>query len=99
MSEATITKKTKDSIHGITSNGFEFEIKKDVMDNAEFMEVLEEAAEDMPSYRKIGRMLLGDEQKKKMYDFFRTDDGRVPIDSVNTAFLEIIGATTDGKNS
>ena len=99
MSEATITKKTKDSIHGVTSNGFEFDVKKDVMDNAEFMEVLEEAADDMPSYRKIGRMLLGDEQKKKMYDFFRTEYGRVPLEPVDTAIIEIIGATTDGKNS
>lgn len=99
MSEATITKKTKDSIYGVTSNGFEFVVNKEVMNNAEFMEVLEDAADDTPSYRKIGRMLLGDEQKKKMYDFFRTDDGRVPLEAVNTAFLEIIGASVDGKNS
>lgn len=99
MSEATITKQTKDTIQGVTSNGFEFTINKKVMDDAEFMEVLENAADDTPSYGKIGRKLLGDEQKKKMYDFFRTDDGRVPLEAVNTAYLEIIGASVDGKNS
>lgn len=100
MAEATITKQTKDRVYGITSNGFEFEVKKDAVDNVEFVDLLEEMGEEeVPSYGKICKMLIGAEQKKKLYDFFRTDDGRVPIDPINTAVLEIMGATSAGKNS
>ena len=99
MAKATITSETKTCIKGVTSNGFEFSVDKDVMNDAEFMEILEDASDNTPSYRKIGVKLLGEEQKKKLYDHFRTKDGRVPLDAINTACLEIIEASTEGKNS
>lgn len=103
MAEATVIKKTKDSICGVTSTGFEFSVKKAAFEDVEFLDELEEAmdpqSEVMHSYGKLCTRLLGTDQKKELYDFFRDKEGRVPMQSINDAFVEILDSYDEGKNS
>lgn len=77
-------------IKGITDSGFEFEIDERQLDNMEFMEALADASEDGVSISKAIRLALGADQKKRMYDFVRTDDGRVPTTDALGLFTEIL---------
>lgn len=44
-------------------------------------------------------MLLGKEQKKKLYDYLRKEDGRVPIAEVGEAVADVMNAFGNaGKN-
>ncbi len=88
-------------VFGKTSNGFSFEIDPLVMDNMELVDVLAEMNDDNPlAVSKVCHMVLGDTQKKALYDFLRTSDNRVPVVEVVTAIKEIFLAIgSKGKNS
>jgi hypothetical protein len=42
--------------------------------------------------------MLGKDQKKKLYDHVRTDDGRVPVEKLSTEIQEIFEASNATKN-
>lgn len=70
-------------IEGKTKSGFTFELDENVMDNMELVDILAEANEESPfAVSKIAALILGTEQKKRLYDYHRTDDGRVPVKAV-----------------
>ena len=48
---------------------------------------------------KLCKMLLGEEQKKRLYDHLRSEDGRVPIEATTNAIQEIFNSPGDLKNS
>lgn len=87
-------------IHGKTVSGFEFQLNDNVLDNMELLELMVEVqngnpAALIPSFR----MILGDEQRKALYDHLRTEDGRVPVKAAAEAFAEIVNAAKNkGKN-
>ena len=87
-------------IKGITKSGFEFEIAENVMDNMELVDILADDDTDMV-YRvsKIARLVLGKEQKQRLYDHHREDDGRVPVEAVYEDISEIFQSFKQGKNS
>ena len=47
---------------------------------------------------KVLTLLLGPEQKKKMYDFVRTEDGIVSAQTVSEMIVEILATKKETKN-
>lgn len=87
-------------VKGKTESGFEFEIDETVADDMEFMEMLGEAMEDVFKFPKVIKQLLGEEQKKRLYDHLRSENGRVPIEKTSEAFTEIMNLAGESlKNS
>lgn len=83
------------------TNGFKMELDDNVMDNMELVDALAEAdGEDTLAVSKIARMILGKEKRKQLYDYLRTEDGRVPVEAVSNSIKEIFDSFGDkGKNS
>lgn len=85
---------------GKTTSGFEYYVNDKVFDNMELVDIIAEATEDNPMVaHRLVKMVLGDEQREKMYNHLRTEDGRVPIASVFQVIGEIFSAFNGGKNS
>lgn len=82
-----------------TATGFEFQLNENVLDNMELLELMVEVQKGSPAALiPAFRMVLGDEQRKALYDHLRTEDGRVPVKAVAEAFAEIVKAAQKGKN-
>lgn len=80
-------------------NGFECTINTDVLDDMEFVDLLADTEDDPLKIGRVALMLLGKEQKKNLYDHLRTEDGRVPVTSMNDAIEQIFNALgDDAKN-
>ena len=87
---------------GKLNNGFEFEIDENVLDDMELLDDMAEAEGDNPL--KISSVIvkvLGKEQRKRLYDSLRGENGKVSIEAATNAFTEIlkIAGGEDGKNS
>lgn len=87
-------------VKGVTKNGFCFEVDESRADDMEFLEVLAETQKNVLAFPKACSMLLGEEQKGRLYDQLRNEDGRVPISEVEEAFMEIMSSSGEQvKNS
>ncbi|MFQ8846579.1 MAG: hypothetical protein ACLR84_03955 [Clostridia bacterium] len=84
---------------GKTSTGFEFDIEDERLDDMELVDIMAEIDENPLLMPKLCKMLLGDEQKKRLYDHLRSEDGRVPIEATTNAIQEIFNSPGDLKNS
>lgn len=83
---------------GITESGFEYKLTEEALDNMELVDALSEL-EDNPLYiSKVVKLLLGDEQRKSLYDHVRAEDGRVPTSKIEKELSEIMLGTQDSKN-
>nr|WP_296440718.1 hypothetical protein [uncultured Acetatifactor sp.] len=80
-------------------SGLVLELDEKVMDNMELVDTLAEASEEDPlAVSKMVRLILGNE-KRKLYDSLRTEDGRVPVEAVSNALKEIFESFGEkGKN-
>lgn len=87
-------------IKGTTKSGFAYSIDEENVDQ-EFLDALSEAEDGDPlKVSKALRLLLGDEQRKKLYDYLRNDKGKVPIQDVMEEFYDILANDgTGAKNS
>lgn len=86
-------------ISGKTSTGFEFSIDEVSLDNMEFVDALAEASKDVIKYSDVVVLLLGKEQRTKLYDHVRTEEGRVPVEAVVNEINEIMETSAETKNS
>lgn len=81
-------------------NGFEYQIDEKTFDDMRFLDALAEADEGDPlATSRVCTMLLGKEQKQKLYDMIKSEDGRVPIaDAIECIkqLMESLGE--EGKN-
>ena len=84
---------------GKTSTGFEFDIEDERLDDMELVDIMAEIDENPLLMPKLCKMLLGDEQKKRLYDHLRSEDGRVPIEATTNAIQEIFNSPGVLKNS
>lgn len=84
---------------GKTSTGFEFDIEDERLDDMELVDIMAEIDENPLLMPKLCKMLLGEEQKKRLYDHLRSEDGRVPIEATTNAIQEIFNSLGDLKNS
>lgn len=84
---------------GKTSTGFEFDIEDERLDDMELVDIMAEIDENPLLMSRLCKMLLGEEQKKRLYDHLRSEDGRVPIEATTNAIQEIFNSPGDLKNS
>ena len=86
-------------IKGKIACGFEYEIEESVLDNMELIDAIAEADENHLGVSKVIRLLLGNDQRRALYDHLRTPEGNVPIGKVKDAIVEIFqGNGQQGKN-
>ena len=87
-------------IEGTTSTGFAFSISEEALNNMELLDAMAEMRDgDHLSMSKICLMLLGPEQRQRLYDHLRGESGNVPIDAVSRELMEIFNAKgAGGKN-
>lgn len=84
---------------GNTSTGFGYEIPEETLDNMELVDAIAELDENPLMVSQVTALLLGKEQRKKLYDHVRAEDGRVPSEALSKEVAEIfesIGA--ESKN-
>lgn len=87
-----------ETLKGKTKSGFEFEFDKENID-MELLDLLADLDDNPALVGKVLTRLLGKEQKKALYDSVRDDNGRVPIDKVTQALIDIFNSVQNGKNS
>ena len=85
-------------INGKTTSGFEYTINPAVLDDMELLDTIVEIDTNPLALSKVLKMVLGDEQRKALYDHLRTEDGRVPVMAVSAAISEIFNSSSQGKN-
>lgn len=85
---------------GKLKNGFKWDVDEKVLDDMELVDAVAESEENPAMVSKVVLKLLGKSQRDALYDYVRTDDGRVPVDDVTDCVMAIIEALGDpGKNS
>lgn len=86
---------------GKLDNGFEYEVDEKVLDDMEMLDALAEAqGEDPLKISVVSKKLLGKEQRQRLYDHLRDEDGRVPVEVASQAIVDILLDLGDeGKNS
>ncbi len=85
---------------GKTKNGFSYAIDENVLDDMELIDAMAEAQGNDPTQISVVvKKIFGTEQRAKLYDHIRTEDGRVPVNDVADMITEIIESIgDDGKN-
>ena len=77
-------------IKGITDSGFEFEIDENSMNDMEVVDALARMIDnDLLAMPILSDKMLGKDQKKRLYDHIRKDDGRVLIEDFTKEILDI----------
>lgn len=86
-------------IEGKLKSGFEYKIEDHVLDNMELLDAIAEVDQNPMVLSKVLKMLLGDDQRKKLYDHLRDPkNGNVPIVAVSDAVAEIFSGSGQLKN-
>lgn len=85
-------------LKGKTAAGFVYEVNPDVLNDMELMEALAEVDTNPLHLPKVIRTVLGDDQKAAFYDHYRNENGKVPVDVISAAFVEILSTNNQGKN-
>ena len=84
---------------GKLSNGFEYEVDDQLLDNMELIDAIADADEDATAVSALAKMVFGD-QRKALYENLRNEDGRVSVTAIVNAVKEIFEAFGEqGKNS
>lgn len=84
---------------GTTSTGFEYSIPEEQLDNMELLDALAEAdSGKLLAISRVCDLLLGREQKARLYDHCRTERGNVPTGAIRDEILDIIQGQDNGKN-
>ena len=85
---------------GKLENGFEFSIDETVLDDMRFFDTLSRVEKEPLLFPKVADMLLGGEQKERLYKHIEAEDGRVPIEAFSKCLEEIMLMVGEqGKNS
>ena len=92
----------KKMITGTTESGFKFSIDADACDDMEIVDALYEMDQgNLSASSFVVRQLLGEEQKRKLYDHVRGENGRVSGQKVMAELTDIFKKVggNDTKNS
>lgn len=73
-----------------TKTGFKVSIDEKVLDNMELVDALDEVEGNPVAISRVVALLLGKDNRKKLYDHLRTKDGRVPVEAVTNETIEIM---------
>lgn len=83
---------------GKTKSGFAYTLRDGFVDDMELLEMLTEMDDgNMSVLPKVLTRMFGDDQKRKLYDHCRTDDGRVPMTAVAEEVAQIFAQQTATK--
>ena len=86
-------------ISGKTESGFEFELDVEVLNDAELIENIKAIDKgDITVLPDIAESVLGQEQKKKLYEHIRSSAGRVKMDILAIEIGEIFKSSKQIKN-
>ena len=85
---------------GELKNGFKFDVDPAILDDMELIDALAKVqGEDATAISVVVQKIFGEDQRQALYDSVRTENGRVPIQSVVNAVVEIFEALGEaGKN-
>lgn len=86
-------------LKGKTKSGFEYEIPEENLNNYELLEALAEVEENPLIMPKTIKLLLGEEQAKKLKDHVRKKNGIVPTDKLSKEIQDIFENHKETKNS
>ena len=85
---------------GKTSSGFEYELNEEALDDYEILEDLcEMDAGNMSKMSSVMNRMIGAEQKERLKEHLRTENGRVPMSKMMIEIEEIFKNAKAGKNS
>lgn len=76
-------------LKGKTSTGFQFQIAEGALDNYELVEALADIETDPLSVTKVVTLLLGKEQKEKLKDHVRNEEGVVTTTALMKEIEEV----------
>jgi hypothetical protein len=79
-------------IKGTTESGFDFEVKEELADDFEFLELLGDFSENPLMASKLADKMLGREQKEALKEHLRGEDGRIKTSDMFRELTEIITA-------
>ncbi|MCD8087131.1 MAG: hypothetical protein LUE22_00885 [Oscillospiraceae bacterium] len=87
-------------IEGVTRSGFAFAVDELVADNMELVDALADSSDENPlAISTVCKLLLGADQRKRLYEHLRTEDGRVPLSDVSDALVDVLNSFGNtGKN-
>lgn len=85
-------------IEGKTKSGFAFSIDPAVQDDMELLDAIAEADENPLKITNVLKRLLGEEQKKALYEHLRDEKGHVSIKAVSQEIVDIFNSSQQGKN-
>ena len=88
----------KKYVSGETESGFIFNIEVERLDNMELIDALAELEDDPLQMSNVIKLLLGKEDKKRLYDHVRTDEGMGPSGLVEKELGEIFTLSQELKN-
>lgn len=81
-----------------TPSGFEADVDERVIDDLAFLDLICDLDDGNPhAYRGLIDKLLSADDRKRLYDHVRTDDGRTPVSAINEELTEIIKGLKNGK--
>ena len=79
-------------IKGKTGSGFAYEVNEDALDDMEIIDLLASIDDgEVQNLTKAADKILGEEQRKSLYEHIRTEDGRVPVGKFSEEFFDILG--------
>jgi len=80
-------------------DGFEVQLSEDTLNSWEFLELLSDIDEgEYGLIVKAARLLLGKEGVKALKEHIRTEDGKVPADTMVNAISELMESANESKN-
>ena len=80
---------------GTTSSGFEYEINEAIVKDWRFAKAIaladrEDETDKLSGYTKMVQLLLGKEGEQKLEKHVMTEDGMIPLKSINREVLEMM---------
>lgn len=87
-------------LSGTTASGFAFSLQDDALDDMELLDGLTDLEKGNPAaISTVCMHLLGEEQRKALYEHLREENGRVRISAVSDELGEILKICKTGKKS
>jgi hypothetical protein len=85
---------------GTTKSGFAYEVSDSVFENMELIDALADAGGENPlAISTVCKLVFGSEQRNRLYNHLRLEDGTVPLHEVSEAIAEVFAAKgSNGKN-
>ena len=83
------------TVKGKTSTGFAFEIDREALEDAEFLELYYKQEKDVKYFFDFVECALGSNQVRKLKDHVRNEKGRVPMEKYKVEVGEILAALAE----